>query len=93
MTNALYNRIDAIEAFAAERRGLGGRALRREQDEVTAGWWLYDQWLLKAESGSDVNGPRGLDPDLFHRLWKTIRICHFRHGLRLGPGRAPPNAS
>lgn len=29
-------------------------------------------------------------PELFHRLWKTGRVKHFLHSLRLGPGVCNP---
>ncbi|HJE58877.1 MAG TPA: hypothetical protein K8V84_10250 [Nocardiopsis listeri] len=38
-------------------------------------------------SGSMISGAAS---ELFHRLWKSGRIKHFLHGLRLGPGVRDP---
>ncbi|MEU3018429.1 hypothetical protein ABZ635_13650 [Nocardiopsis sp. NPDC007018] len=76
----------SFEAFAAEYRGLTERVLRRGQDEAAVGWWLFHRWMARAENGEGIEALWEGAPRLFHRLWKSDRIRHFLHGLRLGRG-------
>lgn len=66
------------------------RVRRREQGETAAGWWSFHRWVLKVENSVGVEDPWGSAPMFFHRLWKSDRIKHFLHGLRLGPGVCDP---
>lgn len=80
----------SFEAFVGEYRVLTERVRRREQDEAAVGWWLFHRWVLKAENSVGAEDLWRSAPELFHRLWKTERVKHFLHGLRLGPGVCNP---
>ena len=80
----------SFEAFVGEYRVLTERVRRRDQDEEAVGWWLFHRWVLKAENSVGVEDLWRPAPELFHRLWKTGRVKHFLHGLRLGPGVCNP---